>query len=81
MHALEDRNHSNRLLQAAYAETPDAFAFVILEHTHPDYKYKREQVWIDRMLKRHELYNLDLSIQTDLHPVNKQQETTKNAIW
>lgn len=59
-HQLEDHVHPNHLLQTAYNEHPDKFAFIILEFTHPDMTYEREQVWIDRMLRRHELYNLDL---------------------
>lgn len=66
VHMLEEHRHSNRLLQAAYDKNQDAFAFIILEITHPDNKYIREQVWFDRMIRHHELYNLDLIKPNDL---------------
>jgi len=66
MHMLEDRTHPNRLLQQAYDTAQDVFAFIILECTYPENKYKREQVWFDRMIRFHELYNLDLIVPNDL---------------
>lgn len=76
MHALEDRTHSNRLLQRAYDAAQDVWACIILECTYPENKYKREQVWFSRMIKHHELYNLDLIEPNDLSSVNEQLEVT-----
>lgn len=76
MHQLEDNKHPNRLLQAAYNLSQDVFACIILETTYPENKYKREQVWFDRMLRHHELYNLDLIVPKDLSLVKEQQEST-----
>ena len=75
-HMLEDGNHPNRLLQAAHKTHADAFAFITLEVCRPEDKYKREQVWIDRMIRFHDLYNLDLIVPKDLlNPVETPQET------
>ena len=59
-HLLQDGLHQNHLLQQAYDLAPDIFAAIVLETTVPARTYEREQIWITRMLKRHELYNLDL---------------------
>jgi hypothetical protein len=66
MHMLEDRQHPNYLLQVAFNTAQDVFTCIILEVTFPENKYKREQVWFDRMIRHHELYNLDLTQPQDL---------------
>lgn len=74
-HMLEDKTHVNRLLQADYDKAQDVFAYIILEVTYPDNKYLREQVWFDRMIRFHELYNLDLRhIQEMQDTANAKQE-------
>jgi hypothetical protein len=61
-HMLEDGIHPNYLLQSAYDMFPDKLAFIVLELTAPESMYRREQVWIDRLIKFHDLYNLDLGV-------------------
>lgn len=74
-HQLELNSHPNRLLQKAYRIHPDKFAAITLEHTAPDDKYIREQVWFDRMVRFHEMYNLDLKpLASTPTPIEKQQD-------
>ena len=76
-HMLEDGRHPNHRLQKAANDHPDKFAFIILEFVEPDLKYRREQVWFDRMMRHYELFNLDLSYHDN--PIEKQQSNTNGS--